>query len=62
MREKMIKQKMIEFLIENANPSIKYRVKKEILNDITKNEEDQLQTKILSEKNIQLIINCRWCL
>ena len=26
------KQRMINFLLENANPSIKYRVKKEIIN------------------------------
>lgn len=32
-------QKAIEFLLENANPSIRLRVKKEILGGITAEEE-----------------------
>lgn len=50
-----MKQKMIEFLLNNAGPSIVLRVKKEILNDITKEEEQALQNKILNEKIIKFI-------
>ena len=50
-----MKQKMIDFLLENANPSIKLRVKKEILKNLTKEEETQLQDQILKEKIIRLI-------
>lgn len=50
-----MKQKMIDFLLENANPSIKLRVKKEILGNITKQEETQLQEQILEEKIIRFI-------
>ena len=42
-----MKQKMIDFLLENANPSIKLRVKKEILKNLDKQEEMQLQEQIL---------------
>lgn len=47
-----MKQKMIEYLLNNANPSIKLRVKKEILQDITSREEKELQEQILKEKII----------
>ncbi len=50
-----MKQKMIDFLLENANPSIKLRVKKEILQNLSKQEEMQLQEQILEEKIIRLI-------
>ena len=50
-----MKQKMIDFLLENANPSIKLRVKKEILKNLGKQEEMQLQEQILKEKIIRLI-------
>lgn len=52
-------QKMISFLLENANPSIVYRIKKEILLNISEEEENKLQKHILSEKIIQLIIACQ---
>ncbi|MDF2685981.1 MAG: hypothetical protein K0S55_1162 [Clostridia bacterium] len=54
-----MKNKMIKFLLENANPSIKYRVKKEILNDITAAEEKELQEQIMAEPFIQLIVRCQ---
>lgn len=54
-----MKEKMINFLLENANPSIKYRVRKEILNNITSEEEKDLQEQIMAEPPIQLIINCQ---
>lgn len=50
-----MKQKMINFLLENANPSIKLRVKKEILKTITRQEETQLQEQILEEKIIRFL-------
>lgn len=50
---------MIDFLLENANPSIKYRVKKETLHNITMDEEKELQEQIMSEPNIQLIVRCQ---
>lgn len=52
-------QKSIDFLLENANPSIRLRVKKEILGSITAEEETELQTEIMSEPIYQLIANCQ---
>ena len=52
-------EKMISFLLPNANPSIVYRIKKEILHDISEEEENKLQELILSEKIIQLIVACQ---
>jgi len=51
------KQNMIEFLLENANPSIKRRVKKEILNNLTSEEANDYQKQILQEPIIQRIIS-----
>ena len=48
-----MKQKMIDFLLENANPSIKRRVKTEILGNITSEEAYDYQTQIMSEPNIK---------
>ena len=45
-------QKSIDFLLENANPSIKLRVKKEILGSITAEEESALKSQIVQEKII----------
>ena len=50
-----MKQKMINFLLSNANPSIRLRVKKELLMDFTAAEEQKLQNEILQEKIISLI-------
>jgi len=52
-------QKMISFLLENANPSIVYRIKKEITHDLGEEEENRLQKLILSEDIIQSIIACQ---
>lgn len=55
-----MKDKMIGFLLENANPSIRYRVKTEVLNEnISDEERDQLQAQILEEPIIQSIIACQ---
>lgn len=37
-----MKSKIIEFLLENENPSIVLRVKKEVLNNLLESEEMQL--------------------
>lgn len=50
-----MKQKMIDFLLAHANPSIQLRVKKEILRTITAREEKVLQERILDEKIIRFI-------
>ena len=55
-----MKDKMIEFLLNNANPSIQYRVKTEVLNqELSAWEKDQLQSKILDEPIIQSILSCQ---
>jgi len=46
----------IRYLLDNACPSIKYRVKKEILNEISTQEEEILQNEILEDKLIQEFI------
>lgn len=51
-----IKQKMMEFLLNNADPSIVLRTKKEILNQISEKEEEELLTKITIQKNVQTVI------
>jgi len=51
-----MKQKMIELLLENANPSIKKRVKSEVLNNLTTKESAAYQNQIISETTIQGII------
>ena len=42
-------QKLIDFLLENANPSIRLRVKKEILGNIAAEEETDLIAQIKEE-------------
>lgn len=52
-------RRMISYLLEHANPSILYRIKKEIFHNINEEEEKKLQNSILSEKIIQSIIACQ---
>ena len=52
-------QNLIAFLLENANPSIKLRVKKEILGSITPEEEANLIAKIAEEPIYKLIAACQ---
>jgi len=52
-------QKSIDFLLENAGPSIRYRVKKEILGNISHEEEADLQAQIMAEPISVLIANCQ---
>ena len=55
-----MRAKMIDYLLNNANPSIQYRVKTEVLNqELSAREKDQLQEKILREPIIQSIISCQ---
>lgn len=51
-----IKKKIIDFLVNNADPSIVLRVKKEILNCLTSKEEEVLLGKIIDQKNVQTVI------
>lgn len=51
--------KSIEFLLKNAGPSIRYRVKKEMLGSITTEEEKELQEQIMTEPISQLVANCQ---
>ena len=50
---------MIDFLLKNANPSIKHRVKSEILHNLTADEAAQYQEQIIQEEMIQRIIACQ---
>ena len=51
--------KSIDFLLKNAGPSIRLRVKKEILGNIMAEEEADLQKQIMEEPISQLIVNCQ---
>ncbi len=55
----IMKEKMIEFLLNNANPSIKRRVKSEILNSLTPQEAMQYQEQIMREPNIKRCLACQ---
>lgn len=52
-------QRMSEFLVNNANPSIVFHVKNDILKNITDEEKRDLQDKILQEKTIKKIMACQ---
>ena len=49
--------KSIDFLLDKANPSIRLRVKKEILENISAAEEERLQSEILNEKIIRFMMS-----
>lgn len=51
--------KSIDFLLKNAGPSIRYRVKKELLGDITDDEETELQKQIMADPISVLIASCQ---
>ena len=63
------KEKMIAYLLEHANPSIKRRVRSEVLGDLAPKEARQYQNQIMQEPNILQIIAAqkengwigRWC-
>ncbi|MGN1409263.1 MAG: hypothetical protein ACI4XJ_03710 [Eubacteriales bacterium] len=50
---------MVNFLLENAGPSIRYRVKTEICVEITEAEENELQEQIMSEPISVLVAGCQ---
>ena len=52
-------QKAVDFLLQNANPSIKLRVKKEILGSIIPEEEADLIAEITEEPIYKLIAACQ---
>ncbi|MDR0442733.1 MAG: hypothetical protein LBH44_04920 [Treponema sp.] len=51
-----IKQRIIDYLLENADPSIALRVKKEIIGKLTKKEEEILLDRIITQKNVQTVV------
>lgn len=51
--------RMARFLLDNANPSIVFHVKNDILKNITEEEKEALQKQVLGEKIIQRIIACQ---
>lgn len=53
------KRKMIQFLLSNANPSIKKRIKSEILNHLTEEENKEYQVQILNEPNVRRCLACQ---
>ena len=55
-----MKDKMIDFLLTNANPSIRFRVKTEVLHEeLSAAEKDKIQAEILNEPIIRSIIACQ---
>jgi len=54
-----MKEKIIDYLLENADPSIVLRIKREILNNLSPSEENDLIEKIISQKNIQTILQAQ---
>ena len=51
-----MKEKIVDFLLNNADPSIVLRVKKEILNCLSEKEEKGLLNNIISQKIVQTIL------
>ena len=52
-----LKQRIIDFLIKHADPSIVLRVKKELLGSVSEAEQKDLINKIIPQKNVQTVIN-----
>lgn len=51
-----MKQKIVDYLINNADPSIVLRIKKEVIGGLSKEEESDLLNRIILQKNVQTII------
>ena len=51
--------KSIDFLLDNANPSIKRRVKSEVLHNLTPDEAALYQEQIMQEPIVQQVIACQ---
>jgi hypothetical protein len=54
-----MKERMIKFLLENANPSIKKRIKNEVLHNLRSEEAIHYQEQIMQEPIVQQVINCQ---
>ena len=54
-----MRDRMIDFLLGNANPSIKRRVKSEVLHNLTADEAAQYQEQILQESMVQQVVACQ---
>ena len=52
-------EKSIDFLLENANPSNKRRVKSEILHNLTAGEAAEYQEQIMQEPNVRRCLACQ---
>lgn len=48
----------IDFLLENAGPVIRYRLRKEILEDLTPGEEEHLLEQIYELPQFKLVQSC----
>ncbi|MEG6612127.1 hypothetical protein V6C42_04570 [Pseudoclostridium thermosuccinogenes] len=48
-----LKQKIVDYLIDNADPSIVLRVKKEVIGSLSKKEESNLLNRIIPQKIVQ---------
>ena len=49
---------MIDFLLKNANPSIKRRVKDEILHELTSAEATEYQAQLREKPNVRCCAAC----
>ena len=56
---KIKKKKIIDFLLKNANPSIKRRVNSGVLHNLTVDEAAIYQEQIMKEPMLQRIIACQ---
>ena len=52
-----MRNQIIEYLLQNANPSIVLRIKKEILKDISETEEAKLLEQIQQERSVALALS-----
>ncbi|MDR1330144.1 MAG: hypothetical protein LBK23_11145, partial [Oscillospiraceae bacterium] len=48
-------EKSIDFLLENAGPVIQYRLRREILRDLTQNDEENLLEQIYQTPHFKLV-------
>jgi len=53
---KNIKHTIVNYIKDYADPSIVLRVKKEVINKLSKEEECELLNRIILQKNVQTII------
>lgn len=59
LSENDLLDRMAGFLLENANPSIVFHVKNDILHSITEEEKKELHDRVMREKIIRGIISCQ---